>query len=106
MRFWARTANWRSDPPVSKVLTMRNRRMGRSAGSIVSASGVVMRLPGSVACTRSSSHRCGGQRGGGIGCLAAGVGHHGEREQARRLDVFFEEVAMPELEHEKTPDAS
>src|SRR6202158_82762 len=106
MRFWARTANWRSDSSVSKLLTMRNRRRGRSAGWIVSASGVVMRLPGSVACTRSSSHRCGGQRGGGIGCLAAGVGHHGEREQAGRLDVFFEEVAMPEFEHQQTPEAA
>ena len=39
------------------------------------------------------------------GRLAARVGDHGQREQSSGLDVFFEEVAMPELEHQQTPDA-
>src|SRR5208283_6222487 len=92
MRFWASTVNWRSDPPVSKVLTMRNRLIARSE-----------RLEGSVG-TRSPSHRRGGQ-GGGIGRLAARVGDHGKREQASGFDVFFEEITVPEFEHQQTPNA-
>src|SRR5450631_4060861 len=48
MRLCARTVNWRSEPPVSKVLTIRNRLMGRLEGSKRSACGTSVGLAGLV----------------------------------------------------------
>jgi hypothetical protein len=77
---------------------MRKRLMGGSVGAEGTAVGVGFKLAASVACTRSSSHRSGGQ-GIRIGSVAAGVGDHWEREEAGGLNEFFEEVAVPKLEH-------
>src|SRR5882724_12521147 len=93
-------ANWRSDPPVSKVLTIRNRRAAECAGWLGA------RLAALLVATRSFSHRCGSRGWSWTWHLSSRIGHVWKREQYGRPDEFLQEIAMPQLEHQQAPQAS
>src|SRR5450631_628109 len=93
MRLCARTVHWRSEPRVSKVLTIRDRVMGRLEGSERSACGTSVGLAGLVELGKEP--RC---RPRGRSAAKGGddfVGLTGRLKSCPSLDPARTEVSRP-----------